>query len=260
MVSYYKSLLAAYYSVGAVCIILGYFYLLRHPKGYASYFITLIAVMSFTLVFLSKAAKRRFQKEVSSHLENCRAGLYLEELTKVMGRKRSKHHRSLYACLSSVGYDVLGDYDSLYACCQNITMRSHMPLYHRRMFTYYLSRNELDYAKDAVTALSALADKEKNQAEKKIIQDYVQECERALRVRMGEYDEALKYYAEMIKSTDQHPLITRVSWACVYGEILVKTGNKQAAEEPLLFASSRGGDTKYKAIADKLLAEIGNAP
>ena len=175
MVSYYKSLLAAYYSVGAVCIILGYFYLLRHPKGYTSYFITLIAVMSFTLVFLSKAAKRRFQKEVSSHLENCRAGLYLEELTKVMGRKRSNHHRSLYACLSSVGYDVLGDYDSLYASCQNITMRSHMPLYHRRMFTYYLSRNELDYAKDAVTALSALADKEKNRAEKKIIQDYVQD-------------------------------------------------------------------------------------
>lgn len=260
MISIYKSLLAVYYSAGAVCIILGYFYLVRHPNGYAEYFITFFAVLILTLVIILKAAKRRFQKEVSSHLENCRAGIYLEELTKVMGRKRSKHHRSLYACLSSVGYDALGDYDSLYASCQNITLKSHMPLYHRRMFSYYISRDELDYAKDAITALSAIADKEKNKADKKIILDYVQECERAHRIHLGDYDEALKYYAEMIRSTDQHPLITRVSWACVYGEILVKTGNKQAAEEPLLFAYSRGGDTKYKVIADKLLAEIGNAP
>ena len=257
MISIYKSLLAVYYSVGAVCIILGYFYLVRHPNGFAEYFITFFAVLILTLVNILKAAKRRFQKEVSSHLENCRAGIYLEELTKVMGRKRSKHHRSLYACLSSVGYDALGDYDSLYASCQNIKLKIHMPIYHRRMFSYYFNNKELEYAINEADTLAALAAKEKNLKEKKIIDDMEAECRRTLRVNDGDYDEAMKYFSEILKSTDPHPLLTRVSCSYAYGKLLYLTGKTEEAKEPLLFASSRGGDTKYKKNAVELLEKIG---
>lgn len=256
MVTIYKSLTAVYYAVGAVCIIIGYFYMTVFHGSFAIDLTVLIAVMFLTYFILLKLAKIKFNKEVTTHLHNCRVGIYLEELTKVMGRMRDKDHRSLYACFSAVAYNVLGDYDAVYASCQSIKRESHMPIYHVQMFTYYLSRNELDYAQDAINALSALAEKEKNSADKKIIQDFMGECRRALQVHSGEYDGPLKYYREMLKSTEPHPLLSRVSWSYVYGQILVKTGEKQAAEEPLLFASSRGGDTKFKKGADKLLKEI----
>ena len=73
---------------------------------------------------------------------------------------------------------------------------------------------------------------------------------------MGEYEEPKRFYREMLNSTEEKPLITRVSYAVSYGDVLVRTGDKDKAKEPLMFASSRGGDTKYKKQADRLLKEI----
>ena len=87
---------------------------------------------------------------------------------------------------------------------------------------------------------------------------FEEECKRALQVHDGEYEEPMKYLSEKIKSTGPEPLVTRVNWSYAYGELLYLTGDKEAAKEPLMFASSRGGDTKYKKQADKLLAEITN--
>ncbi|MBR1905673.1 MAG: hypothetical protein IJ819_04370 [Clostridiales bacterium] len=213
--------------------------------------------MLITIFILRKIANKKFQSEVVSHLHNCNVGLYIASLTKLLGTRRDKLDQSMYACLSSVGYEVLGDYDSLYASCQNIKLKMHMPIYHRRMFSYYFINKDLEHARNEADILTALAAKERNLKEKKVIEDMEAECRRTLRVNDGDYDEALDYFSEMLKSTDPHPLITRVSCSYAYGKLLYLTGNSEAAKEPLLFASSRGGDTKYKKNADELLEKIG---
>lgn len=234
----------------------GGIFLNKHPDGFVVYLITILVILCITINILHNLSKKKFKEEVLTHLDNCRAGIFIEELTKLLGTRRDRQMKSFYYSLCATGYDVLGDYDALFASCQNIKLRSHMPVYHRRMFTYYLSRNELDYAKDALNALSALAAAEKIPAEKKVILGFVEECKRALQVREGEYEEPVKYYREMLNSTESKPLVSRVSYACALGEALVNKGDKEAAREPLQFASSRGGDTKYQKQADKILKEI----
>ena len=234
----------------------GVIFLKKHPDGYVAYLITILVILSVTINILHNISKKKFKEEVLTHLDNCRAGMFIEELTNLLGTKRGRQMKSFYASLCATGYDVLGDYDSLYASCQNIKLKSHMPVYHRRMCSYYLSRNETEYAKDALNALSALAAAEKIPAEKKVIEQFEEECKRALQVQMGEYEEPKRFYREMLNSTEEKPLITRVSYAVSYGDVLVRTGDKDKAKEPLMFASSRGGDTKYKKQADRLLKEI----
>ena len=248
--------MATYLFVGALCMIGGVVFLNKHPDGFAIYLITLLVILCITIGILHNISKRKFKEEVLTHLDNCRAGIFIEELTELMGRRRDRQMRSFYYSLCATGYDVLGDYDALFASCQNIKLKSHMPVYHRRMFSYYLSRGELEYAKDAVNALSALAVAEKIPAEKKVIVQFEEECKRALQVNSGEYEEPIKFYREMIKSSENKTLVTRVSYAAALGNALVLKGEKEAAKEPLLFASSRGGDTKYKKQADRLLKEI----
>jgi len=254
--SVYKSFVAVYIAVGVVC---GAAYIvavsLLHGKEIIC-FVIFFAVLLVTICILSKIATKKFQKEIVSYMHNCNVGFFMQELTALLGAKRDKSMQSLYACFSAIGYEILGDYDSLYASCQNIKLKVQMPIYHRRMFTYYLHRNELDNAKDELSTLRSLSAKQKKRAEKKVIDDSIAECERALMIRNGEYEEPLKYYSEMIKSTEPEPLLTRVNRAYVYGELLYLTGEEEKAKEPLLFASSRGGDTIYKKTADKILEKI----
>lgn len=257
MVSLYKRLFITYFFIGALCMIGGYAFLTRFPNLYIVYFVSLLTILGITITILHKISRKKFEDEVMTHLHNCRVGIFIEEVTKLMGKRRGRQVSSFYASLCATGYDILGDYDALYASCQNIKLKSHMPVYHRRMFTYYLSRNELDYAKNALDALSKLAAAQKIPSEKKVIILFEEECKRALQVRNGEYEEPLKYSREIIKSADPMPLVSRVSWSYVYGELLYLTGETEAAKEPLLFASSRGGDTKYKKAADNLLEKIG---
>lgn len=255
--SVYKRFTAVYFAVAVLCIVIGAVSVSRNPGKEVPLFAALIAVLLITIFILRKIANKKFQSEVVSHLHNCNVSLYIASLTKLLGTRRDKLNQSMYACLSSVGYEVLGDYDSLYASCKNIKQKMHMPIYHRRMFSYYFNNKELEYAINEADTLAALAAKEKNLKEKKVIEDMEAECRRTLRVNDGDYDEAMKYFSEMLKSTDPHPLITRVSCSYAYGKLLYLTGNSEAAKEPLLFASSRGGDTKYKKNADELLEKIG---
>lgn len=250
--------MATYFFIGVLCLIGGVVFLNKHPDGITVYIISILIILGITISILHNISKKKFEEEVLTHLHNCRVGMFIEELTNLMGRKRSRQISSFYASLCATAYDVMGDYDALFASCQNIKLKPHMSVYHRRMFSYYMSRNELDYAKDALDALTKLAEAEKNPAEKKVIVMFEEECKRALQIHDGEYEEPMKYLSEKIKSTGPEPLVTRVNWSYVYGELLYLTDNKEAAKEPLMFASSRGGDTKYKKQADKLLAEITN--
>lgn len=254
MVSLYKGLMAIYFGVAALCMVGGYVYLTHYPNGLLEYLIVMILILGATITILHRAALNRFAREVTSLFNNCFVNAYIQALTDSIGKKHSKSFRSSYACLTAQAYEALGDYDSLYASCQNITLRSHMPIFHRRMFSYYLNRKEMEFAKDQITALNALSASAKNRAGKILIDNFIKECENAYQVRLGNYDDAEKNYTEMLNKEGDIPLITRVSYAFALGQVLVLKGKKDEAKTHLLFVSSRGGDTIYKKDADKLLS------
>lgn len=255
MVSLYKGLMAIYFGVAALCMVGGYVYLTHYPNGFVEYLITLLVILAATISILHRLAKEKFDREVTSLFYNCFVNAYIQALTDSIGKKRSRGFRSSFACLTAQAYEALGDYDSLYASCQNITIRSHMPIFHRRMFSYYLNRGEMEFAKEQITVLNALSASSKNRAGKTLIDRFIKECENAYQVRMGNYDDAEKNYTEMLGKEGDIPLITRVSYAFALGQVLVLKGKKDEAHTHLIFVSSKGGDTKYKKDADKLLAQ-----
>ena len=255
MVSIYKSLLAVYFSVGVLCLIGGGIFLNHFPDASVVYFVLLIAILFVTIKILTRIAKRRFQRDALSLLDNCNVRAYLEALTRLIGKKRGKRFVSMYSSLSALGYDVLGDYDSLYSSCMNIKDKTYMPFYHRRMFTYYIKKNELDKARGEREALQTIASATKNKAVLKMIEGFVTECDYSLKFHTGDLEGVEEYYTEMLNKEGNLPLITRVSYACVLSEVLIAKNRKEEAKDHLIFVSSRGGDTKYKKLADKLLAE-----
>ena len=66
-----------------------------------------------------------------------------------------------------------------------------------------------------------------------------------------------EYYTKMLEESKTGPLISRVSFSVILGRILMQKGDKEKAEELLKFAAVNGGDTKYKVLAEKALAESG---
>ena len=254
MVSLYKRLLIVYFFVAVLCMIGGGIFLnhFRNTSGFVVYLITMIAILYVTISILSGIAKKRFKNEVLSLFDNCCANAYIEEVKRLLSKKRSRRFVSMYACLLSVGYDVLGDYRSLYESCLKIKDKSYMPYYHRRMFTYFLSIKDLTKAKEEIEELEALAASSKNKAELEVINCFLNDCNNALKFHLGNLDGVEEYYTQMLNKGDI-PLISRVSYAYALSEVLIAKNRKEEAKDHLIFASSRGGDTKYKTSADKLL-------
>ena len=255
MVSLYKGLFAIYLAVGGLCMIFGGVFLHFYPNACVLYLVLLITILSGTIAILTRIAKNRFQRDVMSLLENCYARAYIDELTKLLGKKRGKRFESMYASLSALGYDVLGDYDSLYASCMNIKVKSYMFFYHRRMFTYYLHSKELAEAIAEQDALKTLAASTKNKAVLAQINNFIDECEYALKFNRGDLEGVEEYYTKMLNQEGDIPLISRVSYACALGKVLIAKGRKEEAKTHFEFVSSRGGDSKFKKSADELLAE-----
>lgn len=255
MVSLYKGLLAIYFVVSGLCMIFGGVFLYFYPNAFVLFLVILIAILTATITLLHRSAKKRFQSEVMSLLDNCFANAFLEKLTMRLGKKRGKRFESMYASLAALGYDVLGDYESLYASCMNIKDKSYMPFYHRRMFTYYVNMNDLEKAKAERDALESLAASARNKAVLTMIEGFLDESKYSLKFRLGDLEGVEEYYTEMLNKDGNIPLISRVSYAYVLSVVLIAKNRKEEAKDHLIFVSSRGGDTKYKKGADKLLAE-----
>lgn len=254
MISLYKGLYAVYLSVAALCAagaaVAVYFY----PTQAISIVSIAIIIFGFTGIFIIRITREKFKNEVMSLLYNCRAQDFMDKVDELFKDKHSKAHKSTYAWLKALGYDVIGDFDAMYECCQNITKKSHMSEYHRRMITYYVEKDNIERAKDEIEKLKVLSSTTSG-PDKIMIDRYIGEGTRAIKLKLHDVEDLDKFYEG--ESTDAGSvLLSLVSFAETYGQVLIIKGEKEKARKQLLFASENGGDTKYKKYADKLLAEL----
>ena len=254
MLSIYKGIHIIYWIVGICCIIGGavasYFF-----PDYVIEIISLMAIIiCVTLIILIKVARNKFKNEVMSLLYDCRAQDYLNKVEALLGNRRAKWMRSTYSWLLALGYDVIGDYEAMRESCQNITVKSHMSEYHRRMCSYYVEMDQIDLANKEIESLKMLASKSGG-ADRAHLEQYIGECVRAVRIKLRDV-EGMDQHFEGAMSKAEPVLLTRVSVAETYGQVLIFKGDLEQAKKQLLFASKYGGDTKYKKFADILLESI----
>lgn len=256
MISKFKSLMAIYFFVGALCVTgAGYFTYLYPDKSYL-WLILALAVIVLTMLVLSKIGRKKFKDEILSYYLDCHVKEYLDRLEKLMGKKHFRSDKSAYAYLSSMGYSALGDYDESFERAQNITVRSHMPEYYKRAVDYYISKGELEKASETLSELSELGQSITSPAYRDQILIFVKGREYIIRVKAGILDGAEEFYSELYKQCDDQALIVRVSVSYTLGDIILKKGDKERALPYLEFASENGGDTKYKKLSDELLAKV----
>ena len=256
MISKFKSLMAIYFFVGALCVTgAGYFTYLYPDKSYL-WLIFALALIVLTMLVLSKIGRKKFKDEILSYYLDCHVKEYLDRLEKLMGKKHFRSDKSAYAYLSSMGYSALGDYDESFERAQNITVRSHMPEYYKRAVDYYISKGELEKASETLSELSELGQSITSPAYRDQILIFVKGREYIIRVKAGILDGAEEFYSELYKQCDDQALIVRVSVSYTLGDIIHKKGDKERALPYLKFASENGGDTKYKKLSDELLAKV----
>ena len=256
MISKFKSLMAIYFFVGALCVTgAGYFTYLYPDKSYL-WLILALAVIVLTMLVLSKIGRKKFKDEILSYYLDCHVKEYLDRIEKLMGKKHFRSDKSAYAYLSSMGYSALGDYDESFERAQNITVRSHMPEYYKRAVDYYISKGELEKASETLSELSELGQSITSPAYRDQILIFVKGREYIIRVKAGILDGAEEFYSELYKQCDDQALIVRVSVSYTLGDIILKKGDKERALPYLKFASENGGDTKYKKLSDELLAKV----
>ena len=255
--SLYKSLKGIYWIVGAICIVILWVIGFRFPQYFWKSVAAVVFILIMTISILSKVAVLKFKEEVFFYLENCRVNEYLEKVSTLFSKKREKVALSANAYLMALGYDALGDYDAMYDCCLRITRRDHMSEYHTRMFDYYLYKENFGYAKDEIAALQAMYSKEKNDREKLLLKDHIDNCEHALRIHLGDYEGAEEYYLKKLDEFKDGAMLSRVSYSFGMGRLMFKKGEYERAKEYLKFAYENSGDTKYKEKAETILAQIG---
>ena len=254
MLYIFKSFRVIYWAVAVCCIIgsgvLAYFF----PDLIFATIILMAIIIFLTMIILTKVTRNKFKNEVMSLLYDCRAQDYMDKVEALLGNRRAKWMRSTYSWLMALGYDVIGDYEAMRESCQNITVKSHMSEYHRRMCSYYVEMDQIDLANKEIESLKALASAAGG-PERAHIEQYIGECVRAVRIKLRDV-EGMDQHFEGAMSKAEPVLLTRVSVAETYGQVLIFKGDLEQAKKQLLFASKYGGDTKYKKFADILLESI----
>ena len=203
-------------------------------------------------------ALKDFAKEVMEKFLTCHVHEYMDLLDKRLGKKKRRDLKSTYNYLKGMGYSALDDYDSLYECAQQVTHLSHQSEYYKRLIDYYIYKDMFIEAQDLMIKLAELNAKVKSKVYKDSIDVSLKLFDCRIKVKTGNYAGVEECYTQMLSSheTAVLSLISKVSISYALGELLVKKGEKERAKEHLKFASEKGGDTKYKIFADRLLSEI----
>ena len=111
MISKFKSLLAIYIFVGALCVTGAGYLTYLYPDKSHLWLILAFTVILLTMLVLSKIGRKKFKDEILSYYLNCNVQEYLDRLEKLMGKKHFRSDKSAYAYLTAMGYYALGDYD-----------------------------------------------------------------------------------------------------------------------------------------------------
>jgi len=257
MFTRYGSLRIIYYSIGALLIIcagvITYFY----PDSMIPVLIAIFALTFLDAFVLSRIALKKFNKEVVSCLYDCNVREYMDKLDKRMANARPSKMKSAYADYSALGYEILGDYDSVYDCCQQITADMHKPDYYRFMFSFYLNKELLDQAEKTICDLRAYRTNCKNQRLQNLCDQFLLEMEYSLNLRKGILDGVEEYYASKLEDENIKKVrLSKVSYSYGYGKVLMLKGERERAKDYLKYAAENGGDTKFTALAGRLLTEL----
>ena len=255
MVSLYKDLTAIFIGSTVLYFIGSNIWSAFYPEQvYISTFVMIILIV-LTMVFLSKIGKKRFAKEVMSHILICHVNEYLEKLEYRMGKKHGVV-KSSYNYLKAMGYSALGDYDTVFECCKNITAKSHKTEYYRYMIKYCINNDQHSEARRNMEMLKSLASSEKADIYKRNIEIFLKNSEYRMRIKDGVFEGAEEFYTDLLNSDNTKTLISKVSYSYALGALLIKKGEPERAQEYLQFSAEKGGDTKYKKSAEQLLSEL----
>jgi len=257
MYSCYKSLRITYYAIAALFIVLAGLISYHNGNLMVPVLIIVLVLVAVEIIVLTVIALKWFNKEVMSCIYDCNVREYMDRLDKRMGKVRGAAMKSSYADYSALGYSMLGDYDSVFDCCQKITSKQHKTDYYRFMLSFYLDRGLIDQAEKTLCDLRAFRTTLKNPRLIKLCEQNITEAEYALNMKKGILDGVEEYY--LSKYSDENLMkikITKVSYAHAIGKVLVLKGQPDRAKEYLKFASENGGDTKYTALANALLSQI----
>ena len=255
MISKFKSLLAIYVFVGALCVTGAGYLTYLYPDKSHLWLILAFTVILMTMLTLSKIGRKKFKDEILSYYLDCHVKEYLDRVEKLMGKKHFRSDKSAYAYLTSMGYSALGDYDESFERAKKITVRSHMPEYYKRAVDYYIDKGDFDEASKNLSELADIGSRISSPVYRDQILIFVKGREYIIRVKAGILDGAEEFYSELYKQCDDQALIVRVSVSYTLGDIILKKGDKERALPYLKFASENGGDTKYKKLSDELLAK-----
>ena len=255
MISKFKSLLAIYVFVGALCVTGAGYLTYLYPDKSHLWLILAFTVILLTMLTLSKIGRKKFKDEILSYYLDCHVKEYLDRVEKLMGKKHFRSDKSAYAYLTSMGYSALGDYDESFERAKKITVRSHMPEYYKRAVDYYIDKGDFDEASKNLSELADIGSRISSPVYRDQILIFVKGREYIIRVKAGILDGAEEFYSELYKQCDDQALIVRVSVSYTLGDIILKKGDKERALPYLKFASENGGDTKYKKLSDELLAK-----
>lgn len=258
MVSVYKRIYALYWGIGLILALSEGVFSYYFPDYAIPGLVVLLVLVFVEASLLIKLSNRIFAKNVMSKFLTCHVHEYMDLLDKRLGKKRRKDLKSTYNYLKAMGYSALDDYDALYECTRQITHLSHKSEYYKRLIDYYIHNDMFIEAQDLMNKLAEFNTKVKSKIYKDSIDVTLKLFDCRIKVKNGNYEGVEEYYTQMLSSheTAVVSLISRVSISYALGELLVKKGEKERAKEHLRYASEKGGDTKYKLFADKLLSEI----
>ena len=256
MIFCYKDLKITYHVISSACVLGTVIWAILRPDMMWINIAVMSSIIILMLFILHPVANRRFEKEVVSLLNDCRISEFMDRLTARIGTGGSKAMKSSYASFCVIGYDLLGDYEALYEKCLLISHKSNMHIRHRGMFSYYLNKDQEELAASEIKSLYAMREKIRSGAAKARLDDIIGICETALHVKQGKYEGAEEFYTKMLSSQIYKTTVSRVSFSYALGSVLVLKGERDRAAGYLKFASEHGGDTKYRKLADDLLASV----
>lgn len=255
MIQIYKKYHAAYWIIGILCIIAMLALDFLFPKLIPLWlFLIFVCVVINAYVFTMLASKK-LTAEVIVFYNDCRVKEYINALYLLMGNSKGVA-KSVFNYLLASGYALQNDYEKVYACCQNITHKAHKTEYHLRMIDYYLNKEQVDLAEKEIEELKKRIAKVRYAKYKSSLQLSVKGAEYAIRIRRGDFEGAEEFYLGVLASPNCVHKITKTSYSFALGKLLMLKGDNEGARQYLQTSLENAGDTKYKELAEKKLAEI----
>ena len=261
MIQLYKKYHVGYMCVGIaliVCMVVLMIWL-GNKHWYALllvFFPTILLIFANATLFTTLTS-RKLTKEVLTLLSNCEANKYMSELKRLFEDKAKKGVIvSIYNSLLASGYAAIGDYDSIYECCQKITAKNYQFAKHQSMIEYYISKDQIGQAQNEIEELRKKAAKMKNPKIKEASEINIRNAEYVIRIKQGNYEGAEEHFKKMLETTKPLYPLTKVSYSFSLGRLLVLKGEPERARDYLQTAYDLSGDTKFKKLAGEQLEKL----